>query len=401
MRFPRSFVLFLAMFEIEEYRKPRSSTNRDLSDSSWESRCRYWAAKADALPPRKRRERRTEPLILTGHGLSARVDKGCLLIRHGNTHYPAEKREHRFFRGGLDIPPRIIALDGSGTLTLDALDWMAEQGVVFVRINYDGSQSIVISPSGYTADADRITWQRKTRDNPKRQLEFAIRTIAKKLKASAETLVDFVPISPAREKALVVAKACAEELKSCRSLSGMLGIEGKAAQFYWLAWYPLQMNWKSQSCYPIPDEWRSFRSRSSILNNMKHRNLHASSPVNAMLNYAYAVLLSEARIRAVADGYDPMLGVLHDQRTKRKELTPSFALDLMEPLRPVVDRAILKLVAEETFSGADFVLQRDGVCRLNSELARLTATRVCRALAEDRSAVIGQAVATGLQSRES
>jgi CRISPR-associated protein Cas1 len=33
----------------------------------------------------------------------------------------------------------------------------------------------------------------------------------------------------------------------------------------------------------------------------------------------------------------------------------------MEPLRPVVDRAPLKLIAEETFSGADFQLQSDGV----------------------------------------
>jgi hypothetical protein len=34
------------------------------------------------------------------------------------------------------------------------------------------------------------------------------------------------------------------------------------------------------------------------------------------------------------------------------------------------DRAVLRLVAEETFSGADFQLQSDGVCRLNPELAR-------------------------------
>jgi len=68
------------------------------------------------------------------------------------------------------------------------------------------------------------------------------------------------------------------------------------------------------------------------------------------------------------DGYDPMLGILHDQRHKDKDRTPSFALDLMEPLRPVVDRAVLKLISNETFSGADFQLQSDGVCRLNPEL---------------------------------
>jgi len=81
----------------------------------------------------------------------------------------------------------------------------------------------------------------------------------------------------------------------------------------------------------------------------------------------------EMHIEAIADGCDPMLGGLHDQRAKSKDRTPSFALDLMEPLRPVVDRAVLKLIAEETFSGADFQLRSDGVCRLNPELARSVA----------------------------
>ena len=44
-----------------------------------------------------------------------------------------------------------------------------------------------------------------------------------------------------------------------------------------------------------------------------------------------------------------MIGVMHDQREKHKDNTPSFALDLVEPMRPVVDRLILKLIAEETF----------------------------------------------------
>lgn len=95
-----------------------------------------------------------------------------------------------------------------------------------------------------------------------------------------------------------------------------------------------------------------------------------------MLNYAYAVLMTNMRIRAIADGYDPMFGIMHDQRERKKQYTPSFALDLMEPMRPVVDRAVLNLIAEETFSGADFVLKSDGVCRLNPELARAVAVRL-------------------------
>jgi CRISPR/Cas system-associated endonuclease Cas1 len=44
-------------------------------------------------------------------------------------------------------------------------------------------------------------------------------------------------------------------------------------------------------------------------------------------------------------------------------------LDNMESIRPVVDRAILHLLNLDTFTGADFSSQHDGVCRLNPELA--------------------------------
>ena len=40
---------------------------------------------------------------------------------------------------------------------------------------------------------------------------------------------------------------------------------------------------------------------------------------------------------AVADGYDPMLGVMHSDRDD----APAFIFDRMEPERPNVDRAVL------------------------------------------------------------
>lgn len=76
---------------------------------------------------------------------------------------------------------------------------------------------------------------------------------------------------------------------------------------------------------------------------------------------------AHVRIGIIADGYDPARGVLHSRIEANRH---SFVFDMMEPLRPVVDRAILKLVRDETFSGADFILQKDGVCRLSPELAR-------------------------------
>ena len=88
-----------------------------------------------------------------------------------------------------------------------------------------------------------------------------------------------------------------------------------------------------------------------------------------MLNYAYAVLQSQIQIALVSQGYDPTIGIMHHTH----QGSPAYVLDLMEPLRPVVDAAILKFALKTTFSGADFTLRRDGVCRLNPQLARRVA----------------------------
>ena len=78
------------------------------------------------------------------------------------------------------------------------------------------------------------------------------------------------------------------------------------------------------------------------------------------------------QIQAIADGYDPTIGIMHNG----KRGNPALILDLIEPQRPVVDAVILKLVRERRFSAADFILRTDGVCRLSPQLARMIATQV-------------------------
>jgi CRISPR-associated protein Cas1 len=53
-----------------------------------------------------------------------------------------------------------------------------------------------------------------------------------------------------------------------------------------------------------------------------------------------------------------------------------FIFDIMEPERPRVDRAVLDFVKGHVFDSADFVIRSDGVCRLNSEMARLLVAKV-------------------------
>ncbi|WP_174286288.1 CRISPR-associated endonuclease Cas1 [Sphingomonas bacterium] len=102
---------------------------------------------------------------------------------------------------------------------------------------------------------------------------------------------------------------------------------------------------------------------------MKAENRNASHPVNAMLNYAYAVKLAQMQIQAIADGYDPTLGIMHNS----KRGSAALILDLIEPERPRIDAMILAFTHRRKFAAADFVIRANGDCRLSPQLARVVA----------------------------
>jgi CRISPR-associated endonuclease Cas1 len=150
----------------------------------------------------------------------------------------------------------------------------------------------------------------------------------------------------------------------------LLGVEGRSAQAYFSAWQSIPIQWKGLTRRAIPDDWHRVGQRQSLNGTRtKGRNRHASHPVNAMLNYAYAILESQVRMQIVADGLDPTIGYLHTSTLERQALV----LDLMEPKRRLVDRKVLAFVQEHTFHPADFAIRSDGVCRLNPVLAK----RIC------------------------
>lgn len=344
--------------------------------SDWADRSLYWLdAVRKHTPKRKRRERQSNALILTGHGMSLSVDKGTLLVTDGNTHYPSDRRTWRFFKGELTTPTRILLIDGAGRISLDALDWLAEQRTLLLRLKWNGQLVSAIGADGYLHDRRKVAWQIATRADEARRIAFAVPLIVRKAKATLFNLQNLLPPSHSRDKAIDTARTAIRELKALppSTVSELLAVEGWIAAGYFFAWRALQLNWKSETRHPIPNEWRRFFSRSTLAADIKKRNCGATHPVNAMLNYAYGILEGHVRVGVFASGNDPAEGILHSSILPERH---SFVFDLMEPLRPVVDQAVLKLIDQERFSGADFVLQADGVCRLNPELARRVAQEV-------------------------
>jgi len=62
-----------------------------------------------------------------------------------------------------------------------------------------------------------------------------------------------------------------------------------------------------------------------------------------MLIYAYAVLYSQVKMEIIAEGRDPTIGLAHSTEKYRDALV----LGRMEPMRPGVDGAILRLFTND------------------------------------------------------
>lgn len=345
----------------------RRLSRSELSDGDWVERCRYWSV-PEIRPPRNKSSprRQHEPLIITGHGAGLRVHHGALVVRDGFTHYPQKLHEHRFFPKDPSLPSRIIVLDGSGNITFDALEWLARQSVPLVRINWRGEVQSVIGNANYAADPHKVAQQLEWKSSG-RSIEIACRLIEQKVSNSISTLRECFSPSAKRKTAIVRLQAIGTSLSTNRprNVTALLSREGQAAIAYFDVWQSTPLEWKGVGRKPVPKDWYQVGFRSSHARK-RTENRNASHPVNAMLNYAYALLQSQVQIQTIVAGYDPTLGVLHASAPDR----PALVLDFMEPLRPILDRAVLRLVHDRTFEPVDFTLRDDGVCRLNPQLTK-------------------------------
>jgi CRISPR-associated protein Cas1 len=344
----------------------REQDNRD--DYSWSKRNEYWLKKT---PLKSRRFSRKagvrHPLILSGHGVGLCVDHGTLSVQNGYTHFPQQRETWQFFPGDWRLPSRIVLLDVNGGITFDALSWLSIQGIPLLQINWRGEVTTVIGLTFNTADSKLAKLQLAARTNGS-GLDLAKQLIMEKIENSVSTLRHVLPRSRAVD---VAVEKLENNLEGIRhhppaNLGRLMGIEGRVGYAYFDAWRVVPIRWKGIDRHPIPDDWHRIEKRSSKVGNRDHPNRNASHPVNAMLNYAYAILENQVRTYVIAAGLDPTIGFLHGSYDGKHGLV----YDLMEPLRPVVDQKVLEFVQKQTFTPRDFILMSNGVCRLSPQLAR-------------------------------
>jgi CRISPR-associated protein Cas1 len=83
--------------------------------------------------------------------------------------------------------------------------------------------------------------------------------------------------------------------------------------------------------------------------------------INALLSFAYTLLMHDARSACEAAGLDAAVGYLHRDRPGR----PGMALDLMEEFRPfLADRLVLSLINRQQIQSRDFQIRENGAVQL-------------------------------------
>ena len=280
----------------------------------------------------------------------------------------AEHRRERAFPK-VAAPERLV-VTGEGFLTTEALEWCRAQGTAVVVLRA-GDVLLGASPRG--RDDARVRRQQALAgvDGSAVGLGIVQDLLAAKLTGQARVLTSTLAADDIASTVLDLAAGIevAATIDECRQL------EAVAAAAYFAAWagHPATaVGFVARDRSRVPPHWRVFDSRRSAITGASNTNRLAERPINALLNYCYRLAEIEARFACVRLGLDPGLGVLHLDAAGRD----SLALDVMEPVRPAVDRFVLDLVAERTFAKRDFVERSDGHVRVAAPLSHELAATV-------------------------
>jgi CRISPR-associated protein Cas1 len=152
-------------------------------------------------------------------------------------------------------------------------------------------------------------------------------------------------------------KRDADDTERAQELSVLLGVEGMAAQRYFGSFVHMIKR----------DE-----DPATLQFDFTHRNRRPpTDPVNALLSYAYALLVRSWTVTLSAVGFDPYRGFYHQPRYGR----PSLALDMMEPFRPLVaDSSVIQAINNGEVRPSDFISAAGSVALTEDGRKRFIAT---------------------------
>jgi len=291
-------------------------------------------------------------LTLHGYGLTIKIERGHLHLEDG---IADERRTGRFHKTDRTLK-RLVILGHTGSITLDAIRWLHDAGVILTHLDVDGTLLATSAATGRNDARLRRAQAHATVNGL--GLELARALVRRKIEGQAANAEQL----PSGEAASQEIRQHLEELDVVTSVDELRGVEACAANAYWSAWSSLPVRFVKRDELRVPEHWSTFGQRVSVLTASPRR---AINPANAVLNYLYATLEAETTLALKAVGLDPGMGVMHaDQRNRE-----SLALDVMEAVRPDVEAYVLELLTNRHFRKCDFFETSGGGCRILPSVA--------------------------------
>lgn len=214
---------------------------------------------------------------------------------------------------------------------------MAKMNIAVVMLPARGCGATAYIGAGLSASVETRVSQFRAYFDPDITLKISRWLVSEKIKGQISNLRSIATDS-AGKKALSLLETTLSELKKANNRSSMMGHEGASAAAYFGFW--------KQHLHP---KWHfSGRNRRP-----------PKDPVNSLLSLTYTLAQSLVSQVVHSKGLDPAVGFLHAVQPGRD----SLVLDLIEPLRPMVDRLVLRLIDEELVP-RDFIVNPQDGCRL-------------------------------------
>ena len=290
--------------------------------------------------------------VARGYGLKIQVQRGHLIIEDGVGRDRQTRRYHRV-TGKLR---RLVIIGHTGYVTLEAMRWLRDARAAVLQI--DGHGQLLMTSAVPGPDPAALRRAQALGSTTEVGVDLARAVLTMKVSGQRAVLDEL----PNDHRAAGPLEDARRAITRGRTLHDLVYAESRAADAYWGAWSMLPMPFRPRDTAILPEHWRTFGQRSSLLTNGPRL---ATNPGGAILNYLYALLEAETILACHAVGLDPGIGIFHvDQRDRA-----SLALDLMEAARPLVDSYVLALLTQRKLAARGFVETSQGACRLGPSLA--------------------------------
>ena len=276
------------------------------------------------------------------------LDRKDLELRHEGQHLCLYEAGERRGTVPLNQVARIV-MRGRAMVSTGALGLLAEAGVAVLVLSGRQGRSAAILQGRLHGDTNRRIAQYRWYAEEGSRIGWARRLVALKLRAQhaflnrlAVARPDCRPGLQGAARQIKTALAALQETPDADlRIARLNGIEGAAAAAYFGAFtqvFPPSLNFTGRNRRPPRD------------------------PVNAALSLGYTLLHFEATQACYLNGLDPYVGFYHEPAHRRE----SLAADLIEPLRPHIDRWVWRLFADRDLRKEDFVMD-NGACLLKKE----------------------------------